>query len=122
MAAAPTPPHRDRRRVVITGVGTVNARTAGGAAAVAEALAAPAPAPASAWPPARSRLGAQVDEQQLASLADADAARRISRICRLTVAACRLAVADAGIPGGTGLAIVVGSEHGDFRSSEQFAD
>ena len=126
MAAAPTPVHRERRRVVITGVGTVNARAAGGAAAVAEALAAPAgsipPVRAFAVESAPSRLGAEVDDQRLASLVDADAARRLSRICRLTVAACRLAVADAGIAGGPGLAIVVGSEHGDFRSSEQFAD
>ncbi len=58
----------------------------------------------------------------IASLVDPEAARRLSRICRLTVAACRLAAEDAGIHGGPGLAIVVGSEHGDFRSSEEFAD
>jgi 3-oxoacyl-[acyl-carrier-protein] synthase II len=63
-----------------------------------------------------------VDDGALASLIDADAARRLSRICRLAVAACRLAVEDAGLRGGPHLAIVVGSEHGDFRSSEEFAD
>ena len=127
MVAMPAPIHgRPRRRVVITGVGTVNALACGGRTALAGALAQERSGirpligvPVDGCP---SRLGAQVDEAQLAGLVDADAARRLSRICRLTVVACRLAVADAGVAGGPGLAIVVGSEHGDFRSSEAFAD
>ena len=38
------------------------------------------------------------------------------------MAAAELAARDAGIGGGPGLAIVVGTEHGDFRSSAEFAD
>src|SRR5262249_31330356 len=62
-----------------------------------------------------------VDDGVLASLVDEGEARRLSRICRLTMAACRLAVEDAGVRTRSGLAIVIGSEHGDFRSSEDFA-
>ncbi len=117
---------RAHRRVVITGMGTVNTSIAGGTSAMAEALAHPrsgiAPLRAFSVEHGSSRLAAEVDDAMLASLIDRDAARRLSRVCRLTVAACRLAVEDAGIGGGTGLAIVVGSEHGDFRSSEEFAD
>ena len=87
------------RRVVITGMGTVNAATAGGTPALAIAL-------AGAQSPIRpvrafdvsglpSRLAAEVDEAVLAGLVERDAARRLSRICRLTLAACRLAVGDA---------------------------
>jgi 3-oxoacyl-[acyl-carrier-protein] synthase II len=62
-----------------------------------------------------------VDEATLASLVDRDAARRLSRICRFGLAACVLAVRDAGVAGGAGLGIVVGTEHGDFTSSRDFA-
>ena len=68
-----------------------------------------------------SGLAAEIDEARLAALVDPAEARRLSRICRLTVAACRFAVEDSGVGSGPGLAIVVGSEHGDFRSSEEFA-
>jgi len=113
-----------RRRVVITGIGTVNALTAGGARAVADALDGRSGiAPLAARDADdRGRLGAVIDDGALSSLIDAEAARRLSRICRLAVAACRPAVADARVAGGPGLAIVVGSEHGDFRSSEAFAE
>ncbi len=68
------------------------------------------------WPPRWTR-------PTLADLIDRDAARRLSRICRLAVAASRQAVADARLdPAARGrLAIVMGTEHGDFRSSEEFA-
>jgi 3-oxoacyl-[acyl-carrier-protein] synthase II len=127
MADASRPGARSgRRRVVITGMGTVNAVTAGGTAAVREALAAGrsgiGPLRAFATDGRGSRLAAEVDDATIAALVGADAARRLSRICRLAVAACRLAVEDTGIGGGPGLAIVVGSEHGDFRSSEEFAN
>ena len=113
------------RRIVVTGLGTVNASTAGGRDALAGALA----LGRSAIGPVRafdatamvSRLAAEVDEVTLASLVDRDAARRLSRICRLALAACLLAVRDAGIAGGPGLGIVVGTEHGDFTSSRDFA-
>jgi len=42
-------------------------------------------------------------------------------VCQLAVAACELAVHDAGLVASPGLALVVGTEHGDFRSSEEFA-
>jgi 3-oxoacyl-[acyl-carrier-protein] synthase II len=111
-----------RRRVVITGMGTVNASTLGGTRAVADALAARRSAIMSLAGEGAHRLAALVDDAALVRLIDPDAARRLSRICRLTVAACRLAVEDAGVQGGPDLAIVVGSEHGDFRSSEEFAE
>jgi 3-oxoacyl-[acyl-carrier-protein] synthase II len=113
------------RRVVVTGVGTINASTAGGRDALAGALA----LNRSAIGPVRgfdvatftSRLAAEVDDATLASLIDRDAARRLSRICRLALAACVLAVRDAGAPNGPGLGIVVGTEYGDFTSSREFA-
>ena len=112
-------------RVVVTGLGTVNASTAGGRDALAGALAlgrsAIAPVRAFAVDDLASRLAAEVDEATLASLVDRDAARRLSRICRLGLAACVLAVRDADIEGGPGLGLVVGTEHGDFTSSRDFA-
>ncbi|MBI2529311.1 MAG: hypothetical protein HYV93_25405 [Candidatus Rokubacteria bacterium] len=113
------------RRVVITGMGTVNAVTAGGAQALASALG----ARQSGIRPVRafdvsglpSRLAAEVAEGVLEGLVDRSVARRLSRLCRLTVAACRLSVQDAGIDGGPALGLVVGTEQGDFRSSEEFA-
>jgi 3-oxoacyl-[acyl-carrier-protein] synthase II len=106
-------------------MGTVNALTSGGRAAVAGALALDrsgiGPRRTLAAEDGASRLAAEVDDGALASMVDPAEARRLSRICRLTVATCRLAVKDAGIGPGPELAIVVGSEHGDFRSSEEFA-
>lgn len=122
MAASPGPGPALTRRVALTGVGTVNALAAGGLTAVASALAREEsgirPLGGESTPP---RLAALVDDGALASLVDPAEARRLSRICRLTVAASRLAVHDAGVGGGPGLAIVVGSERGDLRSSEEFA-
>jgi 3-oxoacyl-(acyl-carrier-protein) synthase len=112
-------------RVVVTGLGTVNASTAGGREALAGALAlgrsAIGPVRAFAPTDCASRLAAEVDEATLASLVDRDAARRLSRICRLALGACLLAVRDAGVASGPGLGIVVGTEHGDFTSSRDFA-
>jgi 3-oxoacyl-[acyl-carrier-protein] synthase II len=116
---------RQAPRVVITGIGSVNAAGSGGADAVAAALAGPAaigPVRAFATEGCRSRLGAEVDDEVLAALLDRDGARRLSRICRMAVAGCGLALRDAAAGGGPDLAIVVGSEHGDFRSSVEFAD
>ena len=115
----------DGRRVVITGMGTVNASTAGGTEAVAGALAlgrsAIGPISAFSLEGGPSRLAARIEDGSLTRLIGGDHARRLSRICQLTVAACELAVRDAGLAGGAGLGIVVGTEHGDFRSSEEFA-
>ena len=115
----------DGPRVVITGMGTVNASTAGGTEAVAGALArgrsAIGPVSAFSVEGCPSRLAARIEDGSLTPLIGGDHARRLSRVCQLTVAACQLAVRDAGLAGGAGLGIVVGTEHGDFRSSEEFA-
>jgi 3-oxoacyl-(acyl-carrier-protein) synthase len=105
-------------------MGTVNASTAGGTDAVAGALAqgrpAMAPVRAFALDGCPSRLGAEVDMSTVSALLDRDSDRRLSRVCQLTVAACRLAAADAKTTGGPQLGIVVGSEFGDLRSTQEF--
>jgi 3-oxoacyl-[acyl-carrier-protein] synthase II len=40
----------------------------------------------------------------------------------MTLAACRAAIQEAGLEGGARLGLVVGSEHGDFRSGADFVD
>src|SRR5262249_62244155 len=40
----------------------------------------------------------------------------------MTVAACRLALAEAGLAGGTALALLVGTEFGDMVSTIRFVD
>jgi len=113
------------RRVVVTGVGTVNASTVGGRDALDRALALghAAIGPLRAFDVAAgpSRLAAEVDDDAIASLVDRDVARRLSRTCRLALSACLLAVRDAGVEGGPGLGTVVGSEYGDFTSGRDFA-
>lgn len=113
-----------RRRVVITGLGSVSAAGCGGSSALAAALARSAetiaPLKAFTVPDCASRLAAEVDDEELMTLLDADTVRRLSRICRMAVAACRLAAEDAGIAGGTRLGLSVGSEYGDFRSGAEF--
>jgi len=112
------------RRVVITGLGSVSAAGCGGSSAVAAALerSAETIAPLKAFvvPDCTSRLAAEVDDDELMTLLDADTVRRLSRICRMAVAACRLAATDAGIAGGARLGLSVGSEYGDFRSGAEF--
>jgi 3-oxoacyl-[acyl-carrier-protein] synthase II len=115
----------DRPRVVVTGVGTLSALGAGGLAAVEGALDRGAsgigPVRAFALDGSPSRLAAEVDPASLDAQVDRDAARRLSRICQLAVAAARLAVVDSGVGPGPDLGVAVGTEHGDFRSSEEFA-
>jgi len=112
------------RRVVITGMGSVSAAGAGGTAAVAEALerrACPiAPLKAFDVGGCTSLLAAEVDEARFMAQLDPDSVRRLSRICRMTLAACRLAADESGIAGGDRLGLVVGSEYGDFRSGAEF--
>jgi hypothetical protein len=114
----------DRRRVAVTGMGTVNAVTAGGTDAVAGSLAlgrsavGPVTFRLNGSP---SRLAARVGPGMLGALIGGDRGRRLSRVCQLAVAACELAVQDAHAVAGADLGIVVGTEHGDFRSSEEFA-
>jgi 3-oxoacyl-[acyl-carrier-protein] synthase II len=58
----------------------------------------------------------------LSRLLDDTEARRLSRVCQMTVAAGRLALADADLVGGPGLALVVGTEFGDMVSTIRFVD
>jgi len=113
-----------RRRVVVTGLGSVSAAGCGGSSAVAAALerSAETIAPLKAFtvPDCASRLAAEVDDEELMTLLNADTVRRLSRICRMAVAACRLAAEDAGLEGGARLGLSVGSEYGDFRSGAEF--
>ncbi len=113
-----------RRRVVITGIGSVSAAGVGGTAVVAEVLERRPRtiAPLKAFPldGCTSRLAAEVEEARLTALLDPDSVRRLSRICRMTLAACRLAVEEAGFEGCQRLGLVVASEFGDFRSGAEF--
>src|SRR5262245_39881113 len=124
MAGVPMPADRVPR-VAVTGVGTVSALGVGGAAALAAALArgesALRPIQAFATDGASSRLGGEVGD--LTPHLGPEEVRRLARASQLVVVACRLALADAGAePGGlAGLGLVVGSQYGDFRSSEAFA-
>ena len=99
-----------RRRVVITGVGAVTTAMRGGYEAVARALATPVPA------------DTEHIDRALAELVDGAEARRLSRVSQLTLAAARLAVADAEVVQGSALALVVGTELGDLRSTVAFAN
>jgi 3-oxoacyl-[acyl-carrier-protein] synthase II len=67
------------------------------------------------------QLGAEVPD---AYLPEAEETRRWSRLSQMTVAACRQAVAEAGLHGSETLqhvGLVVGTEFGDLRSTEAFA-
>jgi 3-oxoacyl-[acyl-carrier-protein] synthase II len=118
-----------KQRVVLTGVGSVSALGAGGFTALGRALEAGRPAidvvRAFAVDGSGSRLAGELPEGVLADLVARDEARRLSRICQLTVAACRLALRDARMDAGvdgTELGLIIGTEFGDLRSSQEFAD
>lgn len=99
------------RRVVLTGVGALTGAVTGGAAAVVDRLGRAS---------ARDRLP-PLAAGALAGLVDEGEARRLSRVCQLTVAAARLALADAGLEADE-LGLVVGTEFGDLRSTVEFVD
>ncbi|MBI4635918.1 MAG: hypothetical protein HY727_06160 [Candidatus Rokubacteria bacterium] len=109
------------RRVVLTGVGVLNAAIGGGSAALGAYLGAPRSAlrPTGAAP---GRLVAELAPSALAGLVDATETRRLSRVCQFAVAAARLALADAGLEPSDELGLVVGTEFGDLGSTVEFAD
>jgi 3-oxoacyl-[acyl-carrier-protein] synthase II len=104
-------------RVVITGVGIVNGAVVGDSAALGAFLAAPRPAPGMA-PGAVGRLAAGA----FAGLVDAQDARRLSRVCQLSIAAAKLAMRESGVDAARGLGLVLGTEFGDLSSTHVFAD
>jgi len=109
-----------RRAVVITGVGVVNAAVVGASPALGAWLRQPAPAPRS--PAGGARPAVRLPEATLAGLIDPSEGRRLARVCQLTIAAGRFAVAESGVDPASGLGLVVGSELGDFTSTIAFAD
>jgi 3-oxoacyl-(acyl-carrier-protein) synthase len=99
------------RPVVVTGVGVVTAGLAGGGDTLARWLSAP--------PTAAAHV---VDDTTLAaSLAGIDP-RRTSRVSRMTIAATRLALADARLDEASEAGLVLGTEHGDLHSTLEFVD
>jgi len=109
----------ERRAVVVTGVGVVNAAIVGASPALGAWLAAPRPA---ARVTAHGRPAMRLPDGTLAGLIDPGEARRLSRVCQLTIAAARLATRESGIDPAGGLGLVVGTELGDFTSTIAFAD
>lgn len=109
-----------RRRVVVTGVGSVNAAFAGGWSALAAFLAEPRSGVSASA--AYAAPVAEVASETLASFIEGGEARRLSRVCQMTVAAGRLAMADAGLSAGERVGLVIGTEFGDLRSTIEFAD
>jgi len=108
-----------RRAVVITGVGVVNAATVGASPALGTWLAQPR---AAVRVSVGGRPAVRLPEATLAGLIDPGEARRLTRVCQLTIAAARLAVAESGVDPARGLGLVVGSELGDYTSTIAFAD
>jgi 3-oxoacyl-(acyl-carrier-protein) synthase len=105
------------QRVVITGVGVVNAGMVGDSSALGAFLASPEVVPGVA----DARV-ARVPSATLSALVDPAEARRLSRVCQLSVAAARLAVRESGVDAGAGLGLVIGTEFGDLASTHLFAD
>ena len=109
-----------RRGVVITGVGVVNAAVVGASPALADWLATPRAAPRA--PAGGARPAVRLPASTLGALIDPGEGRRLARVCQLTIAAARLAVAESGLDPAAGLGLVIGSELGDFTSTIAFAD
>jgi 3-oxoacyl-[acyl-carrier-protein] synthase II len=97
-------------RVVVTGVGVVTGAVTGGREQVRAFL-------ASSGSPALS-----IPRPALRGLVDETETRRLSRVCQLSVAAARIALADAGLRPGAGLGLVIGTEFGDLRSTGEFVN
>jgi 3-oxoacyl-[acyl-carrier-protein] synthase II len=106
-----------RHDVVVTGLGVVNAAVVGASPALGAWLARPHAVAAGGPPP-----GVGLPDGRLADLIDPADARRLSRICQMTIAAARLALAESGADPAQGLGLVVGSGLGDFASTIGFAD
>ena len=104
-------------RVAITGVGVVNAGIVGDSAALGAFLAAPRPAPGIA-----EGGVARVPSSAIAALVDPGDARRLSRVCQLSIAAARLAMRESGVDAARGLGLVIGTEFGDLASTLLFAN
>lgn len=109
-----------RRGVVVTGVGTVNAAFTGNASALAAYLAAPRVALRAAAGFAAPVAG--VAPGTLDAFVDETEARRLTRVCQLTVAAGRLALQDANVGPDQPVGLVLGTEFGDLRSTQDFAN
>src|SRR5437899_8763246 len=97
-------------RVVVTGVGVVTGAVTGGREQVRAFL-------ASSGAPAL-----RIPGSALLGLVDEGEARRLSRVCQLSVAAARIALADAGLGPCPGLGLVIGAEFGDLRSTIEFVN
>jgi 3-oxoacyl-[acyl-carrier-protein] synthase II len=111
-------------RVVVTGVGVVDAGLVGGADALDRVLAARSAVIGATRGPSQALAESPplVDDDALRALIDATEARRLSRACRLAVAAGRMALRDAGVESGDAVGIVIGTEFGDLRSTIEFVD
>jgi 3-oxoacyl-(acyl-carrier-protein) synthase len=101
----------ERGRVVITGVGVVSAAVTGDSAGLGAFLAAP-----------RARDDAAIAVGAFGALVDPTEARRLSRVCQLSLAAARLALHESGLDPAAGLGLVMGTEFGDLASTHAFAD
>jgi 3-oxoacyl-[acyl-carrier-protein] synthase II len=117
---------RSLNRVVVTGVGVVNALGTGGAEVVGPMLAAGrsgiGPIRSFSTEAFGSHLAGELSPGTLERLVDGAEARRLSRVSQITVGACRLAMRDAGLEHADGMALVLGTEFGDLRSTQEFAD
>jgi 3-oxoacyl-[acyl-carrier-protein] synthase II len=109
---------------VITGIGHIGPHGSGGRDVIAAFLRANTTAigPLAGFPTESStrRLGATISES---ALEPTEEARRWSRVSHMAVAACRYAVAEAGVMEPEILhrfGLVIGSEYGDLQSTEAF--
>ena len=100
------------RPVVVTGIGVVAPGLVGGRETLARFLNAP---PSAAG-------DSVVDDAPLASLLDGVDRRRTSRVSRLTLAASRLALADARLDDTERAGVILGTEHGDLHSTVDFVE